>query len=102
MQAVIQTGGKQYQVSKGSKIVVEKLVGDAGSEVVFDKVLLVTGDSTKVGAPFLSGAKVTGKILSQDKGDKVIVYKFKRRKGYHKKQGHRQLETRVEIQAIQA
>lgn len=102
MKAVIQTGGKQYVVAKGDTIEIEKLDGDAGVAVTFDQVLMITGDSIKVGTPMLAGAKVVGKILTQEKSDKVIVYKYKRRKGYHKKQGHRQNFTRVQIQEIQA
>ena len=102
MQAVIQTGGKQYNVAKGDKLFVEKIPGEAGTQVSFDQVLLVHGDSTKIGAPYVAGAKVTGKIVSQKKGEKVVIYKYKRRKGYHKKQGHRQLLTEVQIEEIRA
>ncbi|MDO8518591.1 MAG: 50S ribosomal protein L21 [Deltaproteobacteria bacterium] len=101
LQAIIKTGGKQYIVTKGDKILVEKLGGDAGAEVTFDQVLMVTGDQVKIGAPLVSGAKVAGKILSQEKAKKVIAFKYKRRKGYHKTKGHRQQLTRVEITGIQ-
>ena len=102
MQAIIQTGGKQYIVTKGSKIKIEKVEGDEGSSVTFDKVLMVTGDSSKVGTPLVAGAKVIGKILATAKEKKVIIFKYKRRKGYHKTKGHRQTLTQVEIQEIQA
>ena len=100
MQAIIQTGGKQYIVSKGDKILVEKLGGDAGAEVKFDKVLMLKGDEVKIGAPTVAGAVVAGKILAQEKAKKVIAFKYKRRKGYHKTKGHRQELTRVEITEI--
>lgn len=101
MQAIIQTGGKQYVVAKGDKILVEKLAGDAGAAVIFDKVLFVKGDEVKIGAPLVAGAKVSGKILAQEQAKKVIAFKYKRRKGYHKTKGHRQELTRVEITDIQ-
>lgn len=101
MQAIIQTGGKQYLVEKGAKIKIEKLEGEAGSAITFDQVLMVTGDTTKIGTPLVSGAKVVGKIIATAKEKKVIVFKYKRRKGYHKTQGHRQTLTQVEIQEIQ-
>ena len=100
MQAIIQTGGKQYVVSKGDKILVEKMAGEAGGEVSFDKVLLIKGDTVKIGAPLVNGAKVLAKILGQEKAKKVIAFKYKRRKGYHKTKGHRQQLTRVEITGI--
>ncbi|MBI4411142.1 MAG: 50S ribosomal protein L21 [Deltaproteobacteria bacterium] len=105
MQAVIQTGGKQYNVSKGERLLVEKIPGEPGTEISFDQVLLVHGDATsgvatKIGLPYVAGAKVTGKIVAQKKGEKVVSYKYKRRKGYHKKQGHRQLLTEVQIDEI--
>jgi large subunit ribosomal protein L21 len=102
MIATIQTGGKQYRVQKGDRIKIEKLAGDVGSSVKFTEVLLVEGDALKVGAPYIQGATVEGTILAQDKDAKINVTKFKRRKGYHKTQGHRQLITRVEISAIHA
>ncbi len=102
MKAVIQTGGKQYHVSKGDKVIIERLDGDAGAQITFDQVLMVHDDasSIKIGTPYLAGAQVVGKILDQGKAKKIIVYKYKRRKGYHKKQGHRQMQTCVEIQEI--
>ncbi|HBF12335.1 MAG TPA: 50S ribosomal protein L21 [Deltaproteobacteria bacterium] len=102
MQAVIQTGGKQYRVAKGNKILIEKLDGDKGQSITFDQVLLIEGDSVKVGTPLVSGAKVLATVVDQTKGEKVIAYKYKRRKGYHKKKGHRQSLTCVEIKEIHA
>lgn len=102
MYAVIKTGGKQYKVAEGDKLHVEKLPGDAGDEISFDEVLLVGGDTPKVGTPKVAGASVKAKILSQDKGDKIIVFKFKRRKNYRRKQGHRQPYTQIQITGISA
>lgn len=103
MQAVIRTGGKQYIVKPGDVIDIEKISGEAGDTVNFDEVLLVTNDdSTQIGKPLVDSAKVEGKILSQKKGDKIIVFKFKRRKGYRRKAGHRQKLTSVEITGINA
>ena len=99
MYAIFVTGGKQYRASEGETIYVEKLVGEAGQEVVFDQVLLV-GD--KVGAPLVEGAKVTGTIEKQGRGKKIIVFKYKSKKNYHKKQGHRQAYTKVVINSIVA
>src|SRR5690606_3060691 len=103
--AVIKSGTQQFRVSPGSRISVQKLEGDAGSEVTFSNVVLVNtgGDQgLKVGTPFVSGAKVTGKIVAQQKAPKVIIYKKTRRTGYTKKQGHRQALTRVLIENISA
>lgn len=102
IEAVIETGGKQYKVAKGAKLAIGNIEGKAGDTVSFDKVLLVAGEPLKIGTPYVSGAKVTGRIVSQEKSGKIIVFTYKRRKGYHKKRGHRQLITRVEIQDIQA
>jgi len=102
MQAVIETGGKQYLVEKGNAILVEKLEGEKGQKIVFDKVLLINGDKVQVGTPVVAGAKVEAKIVDQEKAPKVIIHKYKRRKGYHKTQGHRQKQTRVEITGIVA
>ena len=104
MYAVIQTGGKQYRVEPGKTIAVEKLAGDAGAKIVFDQVLLVSsgdGGTVTVGKPFVSGAKVTGEIVEQTRGDKLIVFKFRLRKNYVRKNGHRQDLTRVKIGAIE-
>ena len=100
MYAIIATGGKQYKVSEGDKVRVEKLDGEVGAAVTFDQVLLVGGDSVTVGSPCVEGAAVEGKITAQGKGKKVIVYKYKPKTGYHKKNGHRQLFTEVEITNI--
>ncbi len=103
MFAVIRSGGKQHRVEKGNKLRIEKLPGDAGATLEFADVLLVQdGEKVSVGQPVVAGAKVTGTILAQDKADKVIVFKRRRRKGFHKKKGHRQPFTLVEITAIHA
>ncbi len=95
---IIQTGGKQYKVSSGQKLKIEKLSAEAGVNVVFDKVLLVAdGDSVKIGAPYLSGEKVEGKILRQARDKKKIVFKYHSKTRYRKKKGHRQPFTEVEI-----
>lgn len=101
MFAVIKTGGKQHRVAEGDVIIVEKLEGEAGDAVSFDQVLMIgEGDDAKIGAPLLSGAVVTGEIAGQRKGDKIIVFKKKRRQNYRRKKGHRQLETVVTITGI--
>jgi large subunit ribosomal protein L21 len=101
MYAVIQTGGKQHKVSEGQIVTVEKLIGGKGDTVIFDEVLLVAKDNDiKVGMPLVAGAKVTGEIVEQTKGDKIVVFRMKRRKGYHKKTGHRQLLTSLKIKEI--
>lgn len=102
MYAIIETGGKQYKVAQGDVVFVEKLNAEAGETVTFDKVLVVGGDDVKVGAPYVSGASVSATVAKQGKAKKVIVYKYKPKKGYHKKQGHRQPYTKVEITAINA
>ncbi len=100
MYAVIATGGKQYKVSEGDIIDVEKLGVGAGEKVTFDRVLGIFGDSAKIGTPTVSGASVDGTVMEEARGKKVIVYKFKRKTGYHKKNGHRQTYTRVKIDKI--
>ncbi len=103
MYAVIQTGGKQYRVEPGKTVVVEKLDGDKGAQVVFDQVLLVSsgdGGNISVGKPTVAGAKVTGEIVEQGRGDKLVVFKFRRRKNYVRRNGHRQNYTAVKIAAI--
>lgn len=101
MYAVIETGGKQYRVQEGDKIFVEKLDGNAGDVINFDKVLLVSGDgNTKVGKPYVDGVTVSGNVLEQGKGKKIIVFKYKAKKDYRKKQGHRQPYTKIEIGKI--
>ncbi|HSQ63367.1 MAG TPA: 50S ribosomal protein L21 [Polyangiaceae bacterium] len=97
MYAVIKTGGKQYRVAKGDKIFIEKLPGNVGDAVSFDQVLLIGGETLKLGKPLVAGAKVEAKILEQDRGKKVIIFKFRRRKNYHRKTGHRQPFTALEI-----
>lgn len=104
MYAVIQTGGKQYRVEPGKTVVVEKLDGDKGTDVVFDQVLLVSsgdGGTVNIGTPVVAGAKVTGQIVEQGRGDKLVVFKFRRRKNYVRRNGHRQSYTAVKIAAIQ-
>ncbi|NMB34816.1 MAG: 50S ribosomal protein L21 [Firmicutes bacterium] len=102
MYAIIETGGKQYRVSEGSICRVEKLPAEAGAEITFDKVLAVKkGENMDVGKPYLQGAKVSAKVLSQGKGKKIIVFKYKPKKNYRKKQGHRQPFTQVLIQKIE-
>ena len=101
MYAIIATGGKQYKVSEGDIIKVEKLDVEAGNTVTFDKVIAVSNDSLKVGADVAS-ATVTATVMEQGRGKKVIVYKYKRKTGYHKKNGHRQAYTQVKIDKINA
>lgn len=100
MYAIIETGGKQYIVEAGDKIKVEKLDVKEGDKVTFDKVLFVSGDDAKVGAPFVDGAKVEAKVLAQGKAKKIVVYKYKSKKNERKKNGHRQPYTLVEISGI--
>lgn len=99
MYAVIATGGKQYKVSEGDVIRVEKLAGEKGDKVTFDQVLAVSNDGLKVGDD-VKNATVEGEVLRQGRARKVIVYKFKAKKGYHKKNGHRQYFTAVKINKI--
>ena len=103
MYAVIATGGKQYKVEKGITLRVEKVSGDVGVDITFDKVLFVgTESEPKIGTPNVEGASVLAKIVAQDRARKVIVYKKKRRKGYEKRYGHRQPYTEVKITKINA
>ncbi len=102
MYAIIATGGKQYKVSEGDVIRVEKLGAEAGSEVTFDQVLAVSDKKLKVGNPVVDGASVTATVVGDGKGKKVIVYKYKSKTGYHKKNGHRQAYTEVKIDKINA
>jgi len=102
MIAVIETGGKQYKVKPGSVIKVEKLAVKKGEEVILNKVLMVEEDDKSIfGNPCVEGAKVITEVLKQDKADKIIVYKFKRRKGYHRTRGHRQRLTQLRVKEIQ-
>jgi large subunit ribosomal protein L21 len=102
MYAVIKTGGKQYRVSQGDKVRVEKLPGNVGDTVTLSEVLMLGGDSVKIGTPLVSGAKVEAKITAQDRDKKIIVFKFRRRKNYRRKNGHRQPFTALEITGIKA
>ena len=102
MYAIIATGGKQYKVSEGDIITIEKLGVEAGQEVTFDQVLAVSGDELKVGNPTVEGASVTASVVKEGRGQKVIVYKYQRKTGYHKKNGHRQAFTQVKIEKINA
>jgi len=99
MYAIIATGGKQYRVSEGDTIYIEKLDAKEDSEVSFP-VLLLSGDEVRTGTPEIEGASVTGKVIRHGRGQKIIVYKFKAKKNYRRKQGHRQPFTQVEITAI--
>ena len=102
MYAVLETGGKQYRVTAGDRLEVESLGLEAGQTVEFDKVLLVNRDGQlSVGAPTVSGAKVLADVVEHKRDDKVTIWKMKRRKGYHKKQGHRQELTVVQVKEIQ-
>jgi large subunit ribosomal protein L21 len=103
MYAVVATGGKQYKVEEGDVLRFEKLSGDVGDEVTFDQVLLIAdGEEVRIGQPLVEGAMVKGNIIEQGKSKKVIVFKYKRRKRYRRKQGHRQQFTAVKISAIEA
>ena len=101
MYAIIKTGGKQYRVSDGDKLKVEKLAADVGSELLLDQVLLVGGsEDTRVGTPLVTGASVKAKVLAHGLGEKVKIFKMRRRKHYDKDQGHRQGYTEIEITGI--
>lgn len=101
MYAIVEIAGQQFKVQKDQKIFVHRLAEEAGKKVTFDNVLLIENDGkVQVGAPAIDGAKVTAKVLQHLKGDKVIVFKKKRRKGYKVKNGHRQYLTQVEIEKI--
>ena len=102
MYAIIKTGGKQYRVQEGDNIFVEKLASDVDSEVVFDQVLAVVNDGdVKVGSPVVEGAKVTATVLEQGKEKKVLVFKYKAKSDYRRRQGHRQPYTKVVIEKIE-
>ena len=101
MHAIIETGGKQYKVTEGDTLVIEKLASEAGENVTFDKVLaVIDGDKITVGTPVVEGAKVDASVVKNGKGKKVIVFKYKPKKGYRRKQGHRQPYTKVTIGKI--
>ena len=100
MVAVIMTGGKQYTVKEGEVIYVEKLGLAEGEEVKFDVLMLADGENTRIGTPVVEGASVTAKVLGDVKGEKIIIFKYKSKKTYRKKQGHRQPYTKIEIVSI--
>ena len=100
MYAVIVSGGKQYRVTKGDVIYVEKLDQEPESTVSFDVLMLGADENVQVGNPTVAGAKVEGKVLGEVKGEKIIIYKYKSKKNYHRKAGHRQQYTKVEITAV--
>jgi large subunit ribosomal protein L21 len=101
--ALIQTGGKQYKVSEGDTLKVEKLAGQVGDSVIIDQVLMINDENgnIQVGSPVIQNARVTAKILEQGKNKKIIVFKYKKRKNYRKKQGHRQAFSRLLIEKIE-
>jgi large subunit ribosomal protein L21 len=98
--AIIQTGGKQYRVAEGDLIDVEKLDLEAGADTTLDVLLFADGDNVQLGSPLVSGAAVTAEVVDQHKGEKVIAFKFKRRKGYHRTVGHRRQLTKLKIKSI--
>ncbi|MDR0858759.1 MAG: 50S ribosomal protein L21 [Oscillospiraceae bacterium] len=100
MHAVIETGGKQYRVTEGDLLFIEKLPVEADSEVTFDKVLAVTGETIKFGSPYVEGATVSAKVIKNGRAKKIRVYKMKPKKNYRRTQGHRQSYTQVQIAAI--
>ncbi len=101
MYAIVETGGKQYRVTEGDVITVEKLPVEAGETVELDKVLLLSNDDeVKVGAPYIEGARVIGEVVENGKGQKVIIFKYKSKKDYRKKQGHRQPYTMIKIESL--
>ena len=101
MDAIIETGGKQYKVAEGDTLFIEKLPVEAGEAVTFDKVLaVIDGDNVTVGTPVVEGAKVDASVVKNGKGKKIIVFKYKPKKGYRRKQGHRQPYTKVTIGKI--
>ncbi|OIJ10257.1 50S ribosomal protein L21 [Anaerobacillus arseniciselenatis] len=102
MYAIIETGGKQVKVQEGQEIYIEKLDAEVGETVSFDNVLMVGGDAVKVGAPFVEGATVTAKVEKVGRAKKMLVYKYKAKKNYRRKQGHRQPYTKVVIEKINA
>jgi large subunit ribosomal protein L21 len=103
MYAIIETGGKQYRVSEGDVITIEKLEANEGEAVQFDRVLTVVKDgSVTLGKPLITGAKVTGQVMAQGKGKKILVFKYKAKSNYRRRQGHRQPFTKVVIEKIEA
>ncbi|MCL6500313.1 MAG: 50S ribosomal protein L21 [Firmicutes bacterium] len=101
MYAVVETGGKQLRVSEGQTVRVERIPGEPGQEVVLDRVLMVSGEQTLVGTPWVPGARVVARIVQQGKGRKVIVFKYKPKVRYRRKRGHRQLFTALRIERIE-
>jgi large subunit ribosomal protein L21 len=102
MYAVIRTGGKQYRVSEGDTLRIEKLPGEVGSSLTFGEVLMLGGSKLSIGKPLVKGAKVSAQIVAQDRAKKIIVFKMRRRKNYRRKNGHRQWFTEVKITGITA
>jgi len=103
MYAVVRTGGKQVRVAPGEAVRIEKLAGAVGDKIELNEVLLVGGEGDpRIGTPLVDGAKVVGTITAQDRGDKIVIFKMKRRKGYRRKAGHRQYYTEVRVDAIEA
>ena len=103
MHAIIETGGKQYKVTEGDTLFIEKLEAEAGQAITFDKVLaILDGDKATFGAPVVEGASVAATVVKNGKGKKVRIFKYNTKKGYRKSQGHRQTYTKVQIGAIQA
>ena len=101
MYAVIQTGGKQYRVTTGEKLKIERVAGEVGQEITLDRVLLIAdGEALKMGAPLVAGARVKAKVLKHGRGEKVRIFKLNRRKHYRRSQGHRQNYTEIEILGI--
>jgi large subunit ribosomal protein L21 len=101
--AIVKTGGKQYRVAAGDVVRVERLEGEVGAKITLSQVLLVSGEAgTTVGAPLVSGAEVSGTVVEQDRGDKIRVFKYKKRKHYRRTRGHRQSYTAVRIDAVKA
>ncbi|MDR0983295.1 MAG: 50S ribosomal protein L21 [Culturomica sp.] len=103
MYAIVEIAGQQFKVEKDRKVYVHRLEAEEGAQVEFEKVMLVDEDgNVKIGTPLIEGAKVTAKVLAHLKGDKVIIFRKRRRKGYQKKRGHRQYLTQIQIEAINA
>ncbi|WP_408007073.1 50S ribosomal protein L21 [Pseudalkalibacillus sp. A8] len=100
MYAIIEAGGKQTRVQEGQELYIEKVNAEAGDTITFDRVLMVGGDDVKVGSPLVDGATVTAKVDKQGRAKKIVVYKFKPKKNYRRKQGHRQPYTKVVIDKI--
>ena len=102
MYAIIKTGGKQYKVSEGDEVIIEKLEVEEGGSVTFEEVLtVVDGDNVKIGQPLVKGAKVTGSVVKNGKGPKIRIFKYKHKTNYHRRQGHRQPFTKVKIEKIE-